>query len=242
VADTKKTHVEIKEPTISVRYLADYMAGSERKKRTIAEGCKYRPLARILQHQEAQAVVTGSFLNGIDTAELKARSNAIRNKLADDDFDALTNEANADYVKQFAAVADGVNLPVANIEPGNNFPPVHINGVKVSFRPHLSLSRPNPKTNKLMRGAMMLRYAKGKALPSEIADYQSAAIFGLIGMLSDKVEAEVEKGLCLTFDAYSGNLYRAPGASLTRWTNMMAACESIAERWPNIKPPKNAVL
>ena len=67
-AATLETHVQVKQPEIDARHLADYMAGSERKKRAILVGCKYRPIA----------------------------------KLTTDDFDALTNEANADYIKRFS--------------------------------------------------------------------------------------------------------------------------------------------
>lgn len=238
----KKTHVEVKEPTITLRFLADYMAGSERKKRAIAESCKYRPMARLLQHNEAKAVVSGALLNGIDAEALKARADMIRSKLADDDFDALTNEANSDYVRRFASVCEDLKLPPGDLLPGSGFPPLSVNGVKVAFKPALLLSRVNPKTNKIQRGAIMFRYAKGKALAQSVAEYQSAAIFGILQSHADKDATEIDKSLCLTFDVYSGYFHKAPGASATMWANMRAACESIAERWPNIKPPKNSVL
>lgn len=238
----KKTHVETKEPTISVRYLADYMAASERKKRTIAESCKFRPLARLLQHKEAKTVVASALLKGIDIQALSLRADVIRSKLADDDFDALTNESNADYVKRFSAVASGLKLPTCDLAQGSVFPPVRINGVRIAFSPQLLLEKVNLKTNKVQCGALMLRYAKGKSLSTAVAEYQSAAIFGLMQMHADKDASDIEKGLCLTLDAYSGEWHKAPGASATMWANMKAACESIAERWPAIKSPKNSVV
>jgi hypothetical protein len=38
--EVKKTHTEIKKPSINVRFLADYMAASEQSKRTVLRGCK----------------------------------------------------------------------------------------------------------------------------------------------------------------------------------------------------------
>lgn len=238
----KKTHVEVAHPEINVRFLADYMAASERKKRTIATGCKYRPLARLLQHKEAKAVVTNAIHSGAATPEeLRERADFIRNKLTDDDFEAATNEANADYVKRFSEMLLALNLPSAELFPGKSYPAQVINGVRVSFAPNILLQR-QTRTNKLQRGALMLRYSKGKALPSSAAEYQSAAILGLLAAQPTADNAEPEKALCLTLDVYAGTLYPAPGASKTLWENTKAACASIAERWPNIKPPENAVL
>jgi hypothetical protein len=36
--------------------------------------------------------------------------------------------------------------------------------------------------------------------------------------------------------------HEAPTDSVSRFKNMEAACASIAERWPNVAPPPNAVL
>jgi hypothetical protein len=88
----------------------------------------------------------------------------------------------------------------------------------------------------------MLRYAKGKALKPEVAAYQSAAAFGLLCEIADEEGAEPDKPLCLTLDAYSGNIHPAPGASPSMFANMKAACQTIAERWPNIGPPAGAIL
>ena len=88
----------------------------------------------------------------------------------------------------------------------------------------------------------MLRYSKGKPLPSDIGEYQSAAIFGCLCSLGNDDGAEVEKALCVTLDAYTGASYCAPGKAVYYFNEMRAVCEGIAERWPAIKPPHNSVL
>jgi hypothetical protein len=239
---TQRTHVKVAEPEISVRYLADYMAASERKKRTIVAGCKYRPVARLVQHQEARLTISAALRKGVATAEaLKERAKSIRAKLATDDFDALTNEINADYVEQFSQVVASMDLPKAEIFPGKIFPVLKINGVKLAFTPNLVFRRLT-KTNKVRCGALMLRYAKGKPLDPEIGAYQSSAIFGLLGEHTDEEGSEPEKSLCLTLDAMTGKLYAAPGAAVSNFANMKAACQSIAERWPNIPSPEGAIF
>jgi hypothetical protein len=136
VAD--KTHREVREPEISVRHLADYMAASERKRRTIIEACKYRRIARVHQHKEAPMVIAHALRHGIATPqELKDRAAVIRSKIATDDFDAFTNETNADYVEAFSKVVAGIELPDADILPGKLFPDFDIRGTKVRFAPNL---------------------------------------------------------------------------------------------------------
>lgn len=238
----KKTHVVVNEPEISVRYLADYMAASERRRRTIVEGCKYRPLARLLQHKEARISIARAIHKGEATPQaMKERADNIRAKMTTDDFDALTNEANADYVQRFSEVVAGIELPVAEILRGRAFPVIKIHKVKVTFSPNLLLRRLT-KTNKLKRGALMLRYAKGKPLDVVVGAFQSAAIFGLLREFDDEDGAEPEKGLCITLDAHSGTWHPAPGASVSMFANMKAACQSIGERWPNVPPPDGAAL
>lgn len=238
-----KTHVEVLEAEITVRYLADYMAASERKRRSIVEGCKFRPLARLLQHKEATMTISGAIQQGaVDPQALKEKAEFIRNKLATGDFNALTNEANADYVQKFSEVVANIKLPDAEVLPGKVFPAFKVNGVKVRLSPNLLLRRLDKKTNKEKRGAFMLRYAKGKALSSDVGGFQSAAAFGLLKEYDSEEGAEVDKAICVTLDAFTGVLYPAPGAAASMYANMKAACASIAERWPNIKPPSGAVL
>jgi hypothetical protein len=239
--EKKRSHVEVAKPEMSVRHLADFMAASERGRRTIVEGCKYRSLARLMQHKEAILAISSSLKGGPpDLAALKAKADFIRNKLASDDFDALTNETNADYVLRFSHTAGALTLPNAERSPGKKHQFV-INGVNVRLTTDLMFQRLT-RTNKVLRGGLMLRYAKGRALKPETALFQSAAIHGLLCQLDDVQGAEVDKSLCITLDVYSGIAHPAPGASVSMFKNIEAACASIAERWPNIKPPKDAVL
>lgn len=241
-APQKKTHEIVPKPDMSVRNLADYMAASERKKRAIVESCKYRPVARILQHREAQNAISSAYIGGIATPQgLKEKADSIRNKLADDDFAALTNEANADYLEAYGKIVGSVELPKGEILPGKTFPPFNLNGVKIRFTTRLMFRRLT-KTNKLRRGGMMLRYAKGKKLHPDIGGYQSAAIFGVLGIHDDEEGSDPDKTMCITVDAMTGSSYPAPTNAVSIFANMKAACQSIAERWPNIAPPASAVL
>lgn len=88
----------------------------------------------------------------------------------------------------------------------------------------------------------MLRYAKGKALPVPVGEWQSAFLLGYLNRLGVEDRADPEHKLCLTLDAYAGVCHPAPTDSISRFKNMEATCASIAERWPNVPLPPNAVF
>jgi hypothetical protein len=240
--EAKKTHTQIKQPQISIPRLADYMAASEQAKRTIAQSCKYRAIARVVQHDEAKAAISSHMLGGTkDIAELKERAAFIRNKLSDDDFEADVNDHNADYIERFCEIATDIKLPIAELLPATRFAPLMLGGTRVTFVPQLLLRRKS-KTNKIKIGALMLRYAKGKALPEKAAHFQSSAIFGYMKTVEQEQTAEAERELCITIDGYLGVCHEAPGKAIYLFKKMKAACEALAERWPAIPPPKNAIL
>jgi hypothetical protein len=237
-----KTHREVKNPQISARYLADFMAATETAKRTIVRGCKYQPIARVVQHNEAKAAVAKFLRDGlVETALLNGFALQLRERLADNDFDRDLYDHNADYVDRFAEVFPSLEMPVADLLAPGKVVALELNGTKVTADLSLRLRRLT-KTNKVRVGAAMLRYAKGKVLPPAVAEWQSAFIHGYLNAIGLEPATEPELKLCLTVDAYSGKAHPAPTDSVQRFKHMQAACKTIAERWPNIDPPPKAVL
>ncbi|MGA7713186.1 MAG: hypothetical protein WCA81_14875, partial [Rhizomicrobium sp.] len=238
----QKTHREVKKPQISGRHLADYMAASERGGRSIVRNCKYQPIARVVQHDEAKAIIAKFIRDGDENvAAIRERANEIRGRLADSDFDRDLFDHNADYIDRFADIAAKLALPDAELLAPGKSAALNLKGVKVTADIHFRLRRLT-KTNKIRIGAGMLRYAKGKTLPRTIAEWQSAFLFGYMNLNPGEEAADAEHKLCITVDAYEGTCYPAPTDSARRFQNMVAACETIAEWWPNIPPPPNAVL
>lgn len=238
----KKTHREVKNPQITARFLADYMAASEQAKRTIVRDCKYRPIARLLQHDEAKIAVAKHIRSGgDDTTALSDAAQKLRDRIADDSFERSLYDSNADYIDRFAKVSGDLVLPDAELLVPGKGVALSMADVKVTSEIHFRLRRLT-KTNKVRVGAAMLRYGKNKALSPDVAEWQSAFLFGLLGVVPPEDGAQAEHKLCLTVDAYAGKAYEAPTNAAQRFKNMEAACASIAERWPNIKPPPNAVL
>jgi hypothetical protein len=241
-SNPRRTHVEVKEPEIDIRHLADYMGASRQSQRGVVRDCKYRRIARVVQHTEARTVIYSYILSGADDPQiLLDRAQSIRDKLVDDLFDAEVNDHNADYVERFYSVYDEVKLLKADISPRRQIQEIDVNGVSLRFGHHLFLRR-TTKTNKQRIGAIMLRYAKGEVLSPKIANWQTSGIFGFLRSIQEGDTAEAERNLCLVLDAYTGMIHSAPGNAIYRFNEMKAACADIAERWPAIAPPSNAIL
>lgn len=236
------THREVKVPTVSARFLADYMAASETGKRSIIMGCKYQTAARIMQHDEARMAV-GKFIRSgaADTRTLLAKADELRKRLADTDFDRSNLDTNADFIARFAAVSGDFALPAAEISAPGYVAAFTLSGVKINPQLVLRLRRVT-RTNKVLVGAGALRYAKGAPLKEDVALWQSAFLAGWLKETTPEDEGTSDIKLCVTIDAYSGRAFTAPTDSVSRYKNMASACISITERWPNIKPPKGAVL
>jgi hypothetical protein len=241
VIEAKKTHRVVNEPQISGRYLADYMAATDVARRTILMGCKFRPIARVIQHAEAKLHI-GKFLrDGLGTEFLTGEATKLRERLADGDFDRDLLDHNADYLDRFAEIQPSLSLPAADrIAPGK-CPAISIEGVKVTADVLMRLRR-TTTSNKLRVGVAAIRYAKNKVLGSAVAEWQSAFLFGYVQYLDEQEGSEPEHKLCITIDGFSGSSTSAPTNSATRIKQMGAACAGISERWDNIQPPAKAVL
>lgn len=240
--DQKRTHREVKDPQISSRYLADYMAASEKARRTLIRNCKYQSIARVVQHDEAKRSIAKFLSTGSENiGELQNKSDSLRERLADTDFERDLYDHNADYIERFIKVAGSLALPDAECLEAGDIAPIMLSGVKVNVEAHCRFRR-TTKTNKIRIGLGALRYSKAKKLQPEVGAWQSAFLNGYLTATNPDIQAEPEKKLCVTIDAQSGAIYAAPTDSVNRFNNMLAALETIAERWPKVAPPTNAVL
>lgn len=240
--EIKKTHVERKQPQISLARLADYMAASEQGKRTIAVSCKYQPIARLIQYNDAKAIISNYIRDENRKIEDLAEKLAIlKNKICDDDFTREVRDHNCDFLAKFISLASDIDFKDYTYTRPMKLPKIELNGMPISVAPDVLVSRTN-RQNKVMIGAMMLRYSKGRPLNEEIGQYQSAFLFEYFKQPLFGEYGSSEKRLCITLDAQSGTPHEAPGNATYLYKEMAATCASLVERWPNIKPPKGAIL
>lgn len=234
------THRLVKHPKVNGRYLADYMNASERAKRTIIRGCKFPPIAKLLQHHLAKGFITDFLQKGsTDPGPLSTEAERLRNMMADTNFDRDLFDVNADFLDAYAKVFDASKFPNAEIAPFPEPLKVDLSGVSVNPDIRLAIQR-TTTTNRLRTGLVTIRYAKAKPLSEETGKWQSSLLFGCRKMLDGEDDKAAEHKLCLTLDAVTGEFIEAPGDAVSRFANMEAACQSIAERWDSIEPPPNA--
>lgn len=242
----EKTHDEVKKPQMDIRHLADYMAaqGRERARRTIVQKCRYRKRAQAYNHQEAKRALRAYFRTGggADLTALTDQSQALREKLTDGPYERNLADYNADYLDAFVAAYQADKLPAADLLPPQQFADVIISGVRVKVDIFASFRRTVQRSNKVRVGALMLRYAKGEALPVAVGEWQSAILFGYLKKYGNLGAATAEEKLCATLCAVSGEIFCAPSGSTNKFLEAEAACASISEAWANIAPPAGAVL
>lgn len=236
------THRLVKHPKVNGRYLADYMDASERARRTIIRGCKFPPIAKLLQHQHAKAFIADFLRNSPDNASaLYDEAERLREMMADSDFDRDLLDLNADVLDAYADVFDPAQFPNAEIASTPEPFKLDLSGVEVKPDFRFALQR-TTKTNRIRTGLVSIRYAKNKPLADEVGKWQSSLLFACRKMLDGEDEKAAEHKLCVTLDAATGRFIEAPGDAVSRFANMEAACQSIAERWHSIEPPDNAVV
>lgn len=239
-----KTHSLRAKPGMSASKLADYMAASEQARRSILRGCKYRPIARVVQHQAAKESIA-SFLSSGDSHDgaLELRAEILRNGLHGSDFDNEVAEHNADYIERFLETAPELPSTAKEIAQAGKMPPLNLDGFSLSFAPDLILKRINQRNVPKM-GVGFLRYGKNKTLSDEVGCWQGAISFGYLDTKLKQGASEIdpEKELCVTLDVWSGKCHPAPGNAIYRFNEVRAACAGIVERWAQIPAPEGAVF
>jgi len=237
------THRLVKTPKVNSRYLSDYMIASERVRRTIIRDCKYRKIARAIQHDRAKAFITNALRSGgIGEDALKGEGQRLLDMMADTDFERDTLDVNGDFLIAYGEAFSMDTFPkTAEIVDAPTDFTVNINGVEVNADIRFGVQRVT-RTNRLRTGLGTIRYAKNKPLDEDAGAYQSSVLFGCRKMIDVQDDAAPEENLCLTLDCATSKFIPAPTDATRRFQNMEAACATIAERWDNIDPPDGAII
>lgn len=239
----KPTHRLQATPLMRAQDMAEYMVASDIAKRSVIRRCKYRPLARVVQHREARSSISAWLREGTDdTKLLSAEADRIRNKLSDSDFDDEVNEHNAGYIEAFREVCGDLAIPACDMQAPLQKMELTFSGLRVRYSPDLLLRNVNSR-NVAKSGALFLLYSKGKNAKEEEANYLNAFSFGYLSGSDVQGDlGEAERKLCISVCAYSGQIFSAPGNAVTRFKNMQAAGATIADIWGAISPPPKAIL
>ena len=239
-----KTHSLREKPGMSASKLADYMAASEQARRSILRSCKYRSIARVVQHKAAKESIAESLSSGkSDDSALETRIEILRSGLHGSDFDNEVAEHNADFIERFLQMKPPLPSQAKEVLIAGKMPQLDLDGFSLSFVPDLILRRTNNRNVPKM-GVGFLRYGKNKPISDEVGCWQSAISFGYLETKLKQGTSDIdpEKQLCVTLDVWSGKCHPAPGNAIYRFNEVRAVCAGIVERWGKIQPPENAVF
>jgi len=238
---SKQTHREVKYPRMSDNKLSDYMNASEQVRRGILQSCKYQRKTAVIQHREAKKIIAESMTNGkLDIVTLKHKLEIFEGRITDTQFEEDVKQHNIDYVNNVLRMGFS-GLSGSDFQRTTKSRKLDFNGTEISFFPEMLVTRTNARNNRKI-GALNFRYSKSAKLPDETAMYQSALMFGALKVDPFEPEASPEHALCQTLDGFNGKVYCAPTNAIYLYNEMKAACGSVAMQWPNIEPPKSAVL
>jgi hypothetical protein len=138
----KKTHVERKSPRISLARLADYMAASEQGKRSIAVTCKYQPIGRLIQYNDAKSIISNYIRSENRKVEdLQEKLQVLKNKICDTDFETDVRDHNADCIFRFIALHNEYDFKDYSYLKSMKFAAYELNGMPVVVSPDVLISR-----------------------------------------------------------------------------------------------------
>ena len=169
---------------MTCRELADYVTGSERNRRNVVQGAKYKPIMRLRQHKDAQRIITKCFSGGkSDSGDLASEIDRLSRKICDRDHEAKERDINVGYLSHVLSLYDDIKLPFNGMEPAAKLPSIVAHDTTVKFAPQM-IVRSSGKGNVSFIGSVSLRYAKGKALDeaeakSEAKLWTNLALFRL---------------------------------------------------------------
>lgn len=221
---------------ISVNKLAEFLiTASAARRRRIVHDQKHPSSVIVAKYRNAYAPIGEYLKNGRNAhsiLEAVARMRADRQGtewVLDDRWNT------ADALDKFLEIAD-----VAPCSDGEEYqagtqdpPKLNIAGVDISVRPDFLISF--TKRGKKYTGAIKLHFIKNpdNALTKAGAEYVATLMYQWL-QLNGPDGSVPSHTHCLCIDVFRGTAATAPKSTARRMSEVTAACEEIAARWPNL--------
>jgi hypothetical protein len=231
------TVVEI--PKISVQKLAEYMASSQTRQRSILRDCKFQRKEQIFQHSAAKRYISKYFDEAKSIEWLSSQAEKLNSLEPNTEYKRRKNRNDCNFLFSYVKNFPSYKLPPADVIVEKKNKTIKLNGVIITFNPDLLLKRDAKNKNYQEIGAVMIHHTKGLRNSDEIYRYQTALMFNILNLLNNDSGYVANKKLCIVIDALRGNIICAPSASVRIFKEIQSACESIVGIWDTLKPPKD---
>ena len=240
------THIELARPRLTNRRLAEYMAASPVRQRTLIRDTKYRKVEPEITYHEGFAVIGDMLADGdLATSALSDAAEDFHDRMDVEGFrERLRLDLIGDMLDWLAEHRSPLVLPDADrLDDSRTWGrggTWEVAGVTVDPQIYFRLARSRRGFRSV--GAATLRYSKSGPTKPDVAQWQSALLHGYLADTITDDTLRPDPDLCLTLDLRISTSHPAPGNARTLMKQMEATCASISERWPNIAPPDRAVI
>ncbi|MBU8897330.1 hypothetical protein DRW03_16980 [Corallococcus sp. H22C18031201] len=217
-------------PRVSVNKLGEYLTATPARRKRIIYDQKHPPEPQYLRYPEASFAITEFLCRGLDVSVLREHQRRFACSVPQSEFEAQRLQLCSEALERFADLVPWLELDDAIISAVGAEPPVlEMAGVTISVRPEVVLQKLDRHGNPRV-GLMKLYFSKHHPLDERSGQY--------IGTMLQRFS---EQHLCrlgpadhrLTYvvDVFAGTIFVAPRAHIRRLSDVVLACEEIAERW-----------
>lgn len=230
-------------PRLSANQLAEYLNASSTRRKSIIRDAKFPKGVIVARYDGARDAITAFLTDPTRSMTeptaaieaMKAKGGAVGAKpWVQDDCKASVEAVNALLKAQ-----NKLGLNKMNIRPIlSKQPKLVMEGVEVSITLNATTHRVD-KDKQDRVGGLLLLFSKSEPSASK-RDERCRVSSVLAAEFADqylKGLGAMDPKLCVTIDVFGGRIIAAPPSYKKRLTDMIAACEEVALRWPTVEVP-----
>ncbi|HEX8361145.1 MAG TPA: hypothetical protein VF613_13615 [Longimicrobium sp.] len=221
------------EPKISINKLSEYLIATAARRKRILMDQKY-PRGYITHvYRDAYRAVVEFVCRGHDPQILEKHRSRLRLVARGSDHDAQNANLCLDAIAAFEGFDSGLPIGQSAAKRAElRFPKLLRSGVRISVKPDILLAGQDNRGRPYV-GAIKLCFSKTRKVEDAEAAYTGAVLHHYMQRYaSDQQELPCE--LCIVVDVFARRAYPAPRAHKQRLSDVRAACEEIAARWPGL--------
>lgn len=223
----------ITSPKISVNKLSEYLIATAARRKSILMDQKY-PRGYITQIYRDAYLAIGEFVcRNHDERVLAKHLSRLQAVARGSDYDAQNASLCLDAITAFQEFASALQIkPTVAKRAGPRLPKLLRSGVRISVKPDILLSGMDHR-GKPYVGAIKFSFSKTRRLEEAEAAYTGAVLRHYMQRYIQEGE-ELPCEACMVVDVFARRIYQAPRAHKQRLSDVRAACEEIAARWPGL--------
>lgn len=223
-----------KSPRLSVNKVGEYLISGPARRRRIIYDAKFPSDIIVPFYTPAEEAISQYIASGMqDISVLEKKINTLGQSPIETVWDQRRVNSNIDAIEAFMNMLDDIDLNGASPQLGTHKAPVvTFNGVDVSVRPEIVLTKSGNK-GKALVGGLKLHFPRANPLNEQSAAYVSSIQSRYV---TDHLpEHGLPEGrMCAVIDVSSQSFFPGVASTRQRLKDVGAACAEIAAIWPTI--------